>query len=140
MNAETMNRLSGDEAIKFLEQFYNDNHDAICALGINSFKEFIKVIFMTLDQRAEYYVENYPDDLENNLQEIGVRFIESDIKADLREDDWYKTVFSVGGKFFKSYWSVYETNPWPKMEIRHDIIKEQIKQVFPVTKTIIAYE
>lgn len=140
MNAETMNRISGDEAIKFLENFYTENQEAICALEIKSFKEFIKVIFMILDPRAEYVEERYPDDLENNLQEIGVCFIESDIKADLREDDWYKTVFSVSGKFFKSFWSVYETNPWPKMEIRHDIIKEHIKEVFPVTKTIITYE
>lgn len=140
MNAETMNRHSGDEAIKFLEQFYNDNHDAICALGIKSFKEFIKVIFMTLDPRAEYYVENYPDDLENKLLGIGVFFVESDIRYGLREDDWYKTVFSVGGKFFKSSWSVYETNPWPTMEIRHDIINEHIKEVFPTAKTIIDYE
>jgi len=140
MNAETMNRLSGDEAIKFLEQFYTESQEAICALEIKSFKEFIKVIFMTLDPRIEYDVENYPDNLENNLRELGAFFIKSDIRYDLREDDWYETVFSVGGKFFKSFWSVYETNPWPKMEIRHDIIKERIEEVFPITKTIISYE
>ena len=140
MGTKANTRLSGLEAMEFLEKFYSDNQNEIGRFGIKTFDDFIKCIFMTLDCRIEYDVEKFPDNLEQSLKELGVVFVESDVKDDLYEDRWYETVFSVCGKFFKSGWSVYESSPWPKMGIRHDIIKENIKEVFPVERTIIAYE
>ena len=94
---------------------------------------------MTLDPCSVYNRHSYPKGLEDVLRETGVFFIKSNMKSDLREDDWYETVFSIGGKFFKSEWSVYE-KAWENFGLYHGIISDTIREVFPVERTIIDYE
>lgn len=126
--------LNNEESQKYLMDFYYDK----CADKYPIFYDFLRAIVLVFDDNQNH--DDWSEEEEQEIKLLGAAWIESTTSERPEEGRWYETVIQLGNRYFKFGWESCEIRPWPKYDLCFNYIRESIREVVPVQKTITVYE